>query len=212
MRHDTAMAESNFDRNFGDQYYTEPWVTKALLEIAGEDIARLDSPVWEPAAGRGDIEKVLNDYGLPTVVSDKYPVQYKGDSEFITEIDFLEDDTNCPLFEQCEIIITNPPYGKQATQFLMRALQLRHVNMVCMLLRSEFNSAGSRSGLFNGASPYPVIPFAYEIVLTSRPRWDDWWKGDKPKASPRHNYSWFVWDRGWKSDSTQYWVGKDDVK
>jgi hypothetical protein len=82
---------------------------------------------------------------------------------------------------------------------------LSYETKVAMLLRSEFASAGGRDDLFCDEAGY-----AFEVKLTSRPRWD-WWFRDKPKSSPRHNYSWFVWDKEWLNNNrinTVYREGK----
>jgi hypothetical protein len=61
---------------------------------------------------------------------------------------------------------------------------------VAMLLRSEFKSGKSqrRREKFGACMDYWG-----ELVLTTRPRWD-YGDPDAPEdASPRHNFSWFIW-------------------
>jgi hypothetical protein len=79
------------------------------------------------------------------------------------------------------------PLVNQIEVFIRHALKLVCAadGMVAMLVRNEFDCAGGRKGLFNKP------PFAMKVVLTRRPSWSD-----MNVASPRHNFSWFIWD--WK--------------
>lgn len=62
---DKAMlGSSGYKRRHGDLYATEPWVTRALLSRV-----RFRGPVWEPAAGRGDMVRVLQDAGYEVYAS-----------------------------------------------------------------------------------------------------------------------------------------------
>ena len=82
-----------------------------------------------------------------------------------------------------ESIITNPPY-KLAEAFIRKALELTEPlqGRVAMLLRNEYDCAKSRRDLFE----HPA--FLKKIVLTKRPRWST-----EDKASPRHNFAWYIW-------------------
>lgn len=189
---DPAFYESNFERMTGDRYWTQPWLTSALLEM-------VDVPgvIWEPAAGRGDISKVLEDFGRVVVCSDVDMSECEPHKEDFVA-DFLSQNTP-PSFgtlTPVEGIVTNPPYNVPrgiAVDFARHALSLLRqdngLNFVAMLMRSEFCNARTRRDLFGECREYTT-----QVVLTSRPRWD-WWFRDKPIASPRHNFSWFVWER-----------------
>jgi hypothetical protein len=56
--------------------------------------------------------------------------------------------------------------------------------MVAILARHEFDCAARRRPLFEDAR------FRMKLVLTKRPRWVD----GPQRASPRHNFAWFLWD------------------
>jgi hypothetical protein len=140
--------------------------------------------------------RVLLDYGYNVVASDIDMSEFDQGLCPCYVLDFLRYDM--PKDKDISKIVTNSPYGKPkgekgkldyAEQFVRRALELPAVDFVAMLLRSEFNSASRRVDLFTRPD------FAYEIVLTSRPRWDEWWLYPKPKHGPRHNYAWYVWDK-----------------
>ena len=80
--------------------------------------------------------------------------------------------------------MTNPP-NNLAKVFIDRALEIigETEGKVALLLRNEYDSASGRRYLFNQP------PFARKLVLTRRPRWIE-----GTTTSPRHNFSWFVWD------------------
>ena len=100
-----------------------------------------------------------------------------------------------------EAIITNPPYNEPwkgiADDFIRHGLSFfdTEVRFMAMLLRSEFRSGKSRKDMF-GECPH----YMGELVLTTRPRWD-YGDPDAPeKAAPRHNFSWFLWQKNWQLD------------
>lgn len=179
---DIAMlSSSGYERREGDAYYTEPWVTRALL-----DNWSIRSVVWEPAAGRGDMVNVMRDRRLMVISTD-----------ISTGAGFLKSQIHHS--DVCSIV-TNPPYNL-APEFVYRAVSLMEAvgGQVAMLLRNEWDSADTRRELFERPD------FACKLVLTKRPRWD-WWERDKPKASPRHNFAWFIWDGQHKGPPTIRWA------
>jgi len=63
---DTQMlAKSPYERRANDAYYTQPRVTQALL-----DAIKLRGRVWEPASGRQDMVRVLEQAGYQVFASD----------------------------------------------------------------------------------------------------------------------------------------------
>lgn len=213
-RQPKQLVNSSYERRDNDAYYTEAWLTRILLrhfKVRG-------STVCDPAAGRGDILKAVDDSivmgtGAPKLYGyDIAPPRKKVvDSAFcrILPVDFLDPEFKLP--KQIDTVITNPPFGDLAQKFVAKTLASPHVERAAFLLRCNWNtSAGrgkSRVKLFTGRE----FPFAYEIIITERPRWDWWYKTEAEAADdnkPFHSYSWFVWDRRWKGPSTQFWEGK----
>lgn len=166
----TMLGESGYQRIEGDAYFTPSWVTKALLSR----IRFRRSYVWEPACGRGDMAKAIEEDGYRVHATDLHDRGYGRAGE-----DFLA--KTAPSLDP---IVTNPPYAL-AEAFVRHALHLTapFKAEVAMLLRNEWDSARTRRDLFE----HPA--FHQKLVLTKRPRWveDD-------RASPRHNFSWFIWD------------------
>lgn len=172
---DPALYGSGYERIERDAYYTPAWCTEALLRHV-----KFSGPIWEPAAGAGDMTRVLTAAGHDVASSD---IAY-GWAEYelgLYQLDFLTTALPCNVVH----IVTNPPYTL-AREFIERALELtvKSGGKVAMLLRNEYDSAATRQHLFSKCPQ-----FALKLVLTKRPRWF----ADE-KASPRHNFSWFVWD------------------
>jgi hypothetical protein len=169
---DAAMlGSSGYARVANDAYFTPEWCTEALLRKV-----RLRGAVWEPACGDGAICRVLDRHGYRVVASDIADYGYPS-----ARADFLQ---HGRLGDAVYSIVTNPPY-EHAEDFVRHALNQMEsgTGPVAMLLRHEWDCAGSRRDLFERA------PFARKITLTKRPRWSE-----ENKASPRHNFAWFVWD------------------
>lgn len=188
---DAAMLkQSSFARRENDAYWTEPRVTEALLGKV-----RLRGDVWEPACGRGDMVRVLQAHGYTVHASDIK--RYDGAPEDTLTLDFLD---VARIWPRVETIITNPPYS-HAVAFIERAITLMRPvrGMVVMLLRNEFDSAKGRRKLFET----PIFKTKY--VLTFRPRWIDCEDGGT-QASPRHWFSWFLWDHRHVGPATMEWL------
>ncbi len=170
----TMLGESKYERIKNDAYMTPPWCVHELVALE-----EFTNDILDPCCGTNNIVDALNSVGYMARGQDLYDY---GQGKVQTGIDFLArtGDLYCD-------IITNPPYS-QAVPFIEQALKLtrRNERKVAMLLRNEFDSGHTRRTLFAEHAA-----FRKKIVLTKRPKWS---KDDK--ASPRHNFSWFIWD--WK--------------
>lgn len=193
---DPALYMSEFERTPKDRYWTDAWVTAALLEMYD-----IPEKVWEPAAGRGDMVRVLVDHGHDVIASDIDMSEFDPSLCECSQDDFL---TAKLIPRYIDAVVTNPPYNL-AQKFVEHSLELQ-IPVIAMLLRSEFKHAKRRKHLFGRCSRY-----LGEIVLTSRPRWD-WWFRIKPEASPRHNFSWFIWDNIPDSTQLQRFHYREDKK
>ena len=173
---DPAMVgRQKFERVANDAYFTPTWCVDALLSRwipVGT--------VWDHAAGNSAIVEVLGKAGLDVIASDINEYADIRCDIAISRHDFMTVAPPSGLFS----IVTNPPY-ELAEEFIRRALKLTKPRRgsVAMLLRHEFDCAKTRRDLFEADN------FARKIVLTKRPRW---FSGTT--TSPRHNFSWFVWD------------------
>lgn len=215
---DPQLYSSGYERNRLDRYWTHPWMTHELLDhmIITRDIKIPAEPIWECAAGRGDMSRALQRDGHLVCSSDIDMSEFDKSIGSGHERSFL-DEVFVPKTEGRFVhsIITNPPYSQPwrgiADDFVEHGLSFINndspVTFMAMLLRSEFNSGKSkrRRGKF-GDCPH----YWGELVLTTRPRWD-YGDPDAPEnAAPRHNFSWFIWKKNCRLDGTgrMEWAAK----
>lgn len=200
---DPAMSgQLEYDRNHADFYPTPPENVDCLHLAEGLD----GRTWWEPACGEGHISKRVQELiGRPVISTDLYDRGYG-----IGGQDFLKvTATTTPLLDRLHVptgIITNPPYGDLAEEFILKALELMKPvrGKVIMFLRNEYDCGKERRYLFNRMYPADY-PFAAKIIVTKRPRWIEGSKG-----SPRHSYAWYVWDFAHQGDPNIYYVHPED--
>lgn len=192
---DPAMGNLGYAREENDHYPTPAWVTKALVDRYLHGRLSPSASIWEPACGEGKMSEVLAqtfpDVASSDIVDYGYPCT--------TIANFLED---VSPDSWTGAIVTNPPFNI-AEEFIVTALKTidKDDGVVAMLLRNEYDSAKTRVPLFDESSETRFgIPFACKLVLTSRPRWIEGSTG-----SPRHNYSWFIWDTMHTGPATLRW-------
>lgn len=189
LANDPAMGNSNFTRIAHDYYPTPEWMTENLLDLFAD---RPDSPIhldtdwWEPACGEGHIAEVIKAQSTGTCYATDlvYRGYGKGGCDFLKQ-------KEAP--KGVRMIFTNPPYGDVAELFVQQALELMKPveGSVIMLMRNEYDCSKKRMKWF---SDHPA--FYGKAVATTRPRWIEGSTG-----SPRHNYSWFLWD--WRSTNQE---------
>lgn len=178
-----SYGQNPYLRRDFDAYFTEHWITRLLLSL--EDIP---SPVWEPACGRGDMVRVIEESGLEVVASD---VQDHGFGRARVGVNFL-DVAAPPCGSRFTSIVTNPPYlNDLSAAFAGHGLEIirRTGGALALLMRADWDAARNHRPLVSAPE------FAAKIQLLKRPRWD-WWEQAKPMASPRFNYAWYVWRSG----------------
>ena len=199
---DPQLYASGYERNRLDRYWTHPWMTNELFKHAGDHVL---GPVWECAAGRGDMSRAIKEQNYDVYSSDLDMSEFDEsigpghERSFLDEFELPEIQTNPhgDYSEPCRSIITNPPYNEPrgiADKFIRGGLDFfdQGVEFMAMLLRSEFRSGKSRADMFGECHHYMG-----ELVLTTRPRWD-YGDPDAPEtAAPRHNFSWFMWTKDW---------------
>lgn len=175
-RDGAMLGQVKYERREADFYATPPEYVDCLAHIVDLN----GRTIWEPACGEGHISKRL----LTATSAKVYSTDLHDRGYGRGGIDFLRA-TSTP--RNTDAIVTNPPYGDLAEAFVRKAIELMQPvgGMVAMFLRNEWDcSAEDRPDLFEG---HPA--FATKIVTTKRPRWIEGSTG-----SPRHSYSWFVWD------------------
>jgi hypothetical protein len=155
-----------------DLYETPAIAVEALLAVE-----TLPHAIWEPAAGRGAIVRVLQARGHNVITSDLidygFPLNFVGN--FLTTV--------LPP-KGCGAIVTNPPY-QLAEQFVAHALDLAPT--VVMLLRLAFLESERRTDILEHRGLARVHVFRKRLPMMHR----DGWSG--PRASSAMPFAWFVW-------------------
>jgi hypothetical protein len=182
MMSQRASGYARLDHEF---YRTPRWVVDCLLPELHPWAARrgLDAAIWEPAAGEGHIVNPLREAGFDVYASDKRSL-IRG----ARQQDFM-DVAACP-YPQIRGIVTNPPYGEKgelAARFVHHALALMkpRKGLVAMLLRVDWDSASTRTGIFRDCQAW-----GHKIVLLRRIKWD----GLEHVNDPSTNHAWFIWN------------------
>ena len=157
-----------------DLYETPAVATEALLRVE----VTLPRTIWEPAAGRGAIVRVLREHGHDVVASDL--VDYGG-LDFVS--DFLARER---VPAGCEAILTNPPF-RLADQFVAHALDL--CPRVIMLLRLAFLESVRHTHILENRGLARAHLFRKRLPMMHR----DGWQGRKGNSGMA--FAWFVWDR-----------------
>jgi hypothetical protein len=167
------------ERGF-DLYETPDVAVEALLRVE-----KVPQRVWEPAAGKGAIVRVLRDRRHDVIASDVFDY---GGLDFVA--DFLAQER---MPDGCEAIVTNPPF-QIANEFVTHALDL--CPHVVMLLRLAFLESERRSKILEGRGLARVHLFRKRLPMMHR----DGWQGRK--ANSGMAFGWFVWIRGYDTGPT----------
>lgn len=163
-----------------DLYSTPSVAVEALLRVE-----QIPHTIWEPAAGRGAIVRVLRDRGHAVIASD---IHDYGGLHFVG--DFL---TQERMPTGCEAVLTNPPF-QIAERFVAHALGLSP--LVIMLLRLAFMESERRCSILEGRGLARVHVFRKRLPMMHR----DGWQGRK--ANSGMAFAWFVWDRSHTGPAT----------
>lgn len=173
-----------------DYFPTPPWATRALMEavLPAHGIA-MRGGVREPACGEGHIAEVLREYCRDVYASDIFDYGY-GDEL----VDYLKTDLNF----SADWVVTNPPFGDAALDFVDLALTQARVG-VAMFFRSQWAVEGiERYHRLFSRRPPTVCAFFVERVNLCKGRWD-------PTGSTATAYCWLVWHRGARPYPT-FWI------
>lgn len=193
-RRDLLTSGSAFEREADGWYVEEPWTVEALWRFE----ASIPQPIWDPACGAGNIPRTLAELGMTVIGSDI--VDRMGGRGHVR--DFLTE----PHLPHCSdlacSIVTNPPYGKIAEQFVLRALRL--VGYVAVLVQAKFPySQGRYERLFSSHPPARILHLV-----------------DRPSMPPGHlvgkiaakggkmDFCWMIWDDRSSGPTTAHWIRK----
>jgi hypothetical protein len=179
-----------------DLYTTEPKDIERFLVALKRDNVELLDPIWEPAAGRGDISKMLINYGYKTYSTD---IIHYTDSEInVMATDFFLNKKvvfHYGVGIPCKTIFTNPPFNMQE-EFLIHALSLG-VDVI-FFVRLSFLSSIRRYKIYEQYNP------AYVYVYSARAHcYKD---GDVSKGQNMIDYCMIMWKPPYKTETIMRWI------
>lgn len=170
-----VMAQRHEPPDSLDDFPTPPWATRALCEQLGQFWEIENQAVWEPACGRGNMVRPLDEYFERVYGSDihDYGAGYEVE-------DFLFPGNAIP--GAIDWIITNPPF-RLAIEFYEAA---REWDVgVALLCRTVFLEGIHQYHRIFEKHPPLVMQFVERVPMV-RGRLD-------PKATTATAYTWFVW-------------------
>nr|DAN12992.1 MAG TPA: adenine-specific methyltransferase [Caudoviricetes sp.] len=178
-----ASNHKDGERQREDYYATEPKATEWLCRLE-----QFEGRILEPSCGEGHISEVLKAAGYEVVSRDLIDRGYGEVADFLA-IDNLAWDGN---------IVTNPPY-RYAQEFVEKALSIiPEGKKVAMFLKLTFLEGKARRHLFRTIPPIRV-----------------WCSSSRLKCAMNGNfsstdsgalaYAWFVWEKGYKGETTIKW-------
>jgi hypothetical protein len=180
-------AESLSEREKDDFYATDPIAGEYLMKLE-----KLSHNIWECACGQGHLSKVFEKYGYNVKSTDLIDRGYGEEG-----INFLR--VGSPFGEEEFSIITNPPY-KLDLEFVKHSLRLVPVGCkVAMFLRLLFLEGQERRRLFDREPPIRVW------VSSSRLNCANGGDFVKYPFNSAICYAWFIWEKGYKGETTLKW-------
>ena len=190
-----ASNHSKQERETMDYYATEP---KAIDLLA----SKFDIPhrVWECACGGGSLSERLKERGHEVISTDIIDRGYEG---FNGECDFLSRLFH-PKIEGDYAIVTNPPY-KFVTEFVLTALDvLPDGCYLCLFLKTTaLESRGRWEKIYRQTPPRYVFQCIDRILCAKNAEFED---ARKNLGAGAQAYAWFVWQKGWKGQTTLDWI------
>lgn len=181
-----VMAQRKEPHDSLDDFPTQPWGTRALMEhVLIDRIFNLKifrrMTCWEPAANRGYMVRPLQEYFETVFASDVHDY-----GVHLPVHDFLQP-YRPDGFSNIDIIITNPPF-RLAKQFIKHGLDITSVGVAVIVRTSFLEGINRYETLYKKNPPTIVAPFVERIPMF-RGRID-------PTGSTATSYTWLVWIKG----------------
>jgi hypothetical protein len=176
-----------------DLYTTDPNDIARFIQAIQRDGVELSAPIWEPAAGQGDISKTLMRYSYEVRSTDIFA--YRDKDIDIEALDFFACTDAMGGGMKCKTIFTNPPFNAQET-FLEHALSLG-VDVV-FFVRLSFLSSIRRFKIYEKYNP------AYVYVYSARAHC--YKNGNMEKGQNMIDYCVIMWKPPYKGDTALRWI------
>ena len=144
--------------------------------------------------GSGHLSKRLKEHGYKVYNSD---IIDRGYEDFNQVLDFLNFDGTYQ-----GDIITNPPY-KYCSEFIKKSLDVvNDGHKVAMFLKLQTLEGQKRyQEIFSITPPKSVYVFVKRVACGKNGKFDS--------GSSAVCYAWFVWEKGWKGDTTLKWINNN---
>ena len=187
-----ASNHSKKEREKDDFYATDPHSLEIFLKKTKEDNFELHKSIWECACGKGHLSEVLKNEKYEVYSTDKIDREY-GEGQ----VDFLQ--VEIPDNSLRMDILTNPPY-KYAKEFVEKALKIQSEGYyTIMFLKIQFLEGQARKELFKKYPPrYVYVNSARQLCAMN---------GEFEKyTATALCYCWYIWEKGWKGESTIRWI------
>jgi hypothetical protein len=168
MSRDPASLRAQPKRSGNDWWPTPPCLSWALVEHLLPGLPRV--PVWENAAGDGQLARAIQATGRTVIATDIAPAHPD-----VGRLDFLHDDPPQPGL----LAATNGPFGQQ-TAFITRGLQLMDQGRIAglvLLARLDHLQAAERVDALNRATLAVYCNWRVRWIAGScgNPRWTNVW-------------------------------------
>lgn len=185
------MTEKGNARSSGYERIANDWYVESRASVeALLDVESFPNPVWDPAAGGGNIPSVCKSRGYDTVASD---VVDRG----------CLDALRCDFFAYLEApygsrsIISNPPFSR-ASEFVIHGLSL--VEKVAVLQRTVWLEGNKRhQTLFRKGCLARMWQFSSRVSMPPG-------GSETPAQNGSVAYAWFVFERGHNGPFTGGWL------
>ena len=184
-----ASNHTDKEREPNDFYATDPIAVDKLVGSIGF----IPSVVWECACGTGCLSERLKQYCHGVVSTDVIDRGYGQVQDFLLAKE---------MPSGCSCIITNPPY-KLATEFILHALSLLPDGGRCiMFLKTTFLEGEKRHRLlFSKYPPQRILQFSKRVLCAKNAEFQK-----MCKVGSAVSYAWFVWEKGYKGETTITWI------
>lgn len=181
-----ASNHTDKERENDDFYATDPAAATMLLEIES-----LSKNIWECSCGEGHLSRIFENAGHKVYSSDLIDRGYgKAGINFLEQTRTFNGD-----------IITNPPY-KYAKEFVEKGLELvSDGHKVIMFLKLQFMEGKARKKLFLEHPPKTIHVSSSRITCAKNADF----KAMKDGGGSAVAYAWYVWEKGFKGDTTIKW-------
>lgn len=182
-----ASNHTDKERQNEDFYATDPIAADLLLKEE-----KFSHNIWECACGQKHLSAVFEKHGYNVRSSDL--IDRCGNEVF----DFLSMENQSWDGD----IITNPPY-KYASEFIYKSLSvIQQGNKVAMFLKLQFMEGKERKHLFTKFPPKTVYVSSSRILCAKNGDFE----GLKASGGSAVAYAWYVWEKGFKGNTTVKWI------